>query len=132
MSTLEQVRAAVAAVPDPELPVLSIEDLGILRDVSLDGDRVVGGPQLDGAQNGYGAAYRLYRCAEGWVALAVPDQSAWDRLRDVVGADQLQSAPPPLRLQGSDPQPEELVLERERIAIRDLAELPHRERHTLS
>lgn len=39
--TLEQVRAAVAAVPDPELPVLTIEDLGILREVVLDGDRMV-------------------------------------------------------------------------------------------
>ncbi len=40
-ATLEQVRAAVAAVPDPELPALSIADLGILREVSLDGDRFV-------------------------------------------------------------------------------------------
>jgi ring-1,2-phenylacetyl-CoA epoxidase subunit PaaD len=39
--TLSEVRAAVAAVPDPELPVLTIDDLGILRDVLLDGDRVV-------------------------------------------------------------------------------------------
>ncbi|MHC2999545.1 1,2-phenylacetyl-CoA epoxidase subunit PaaD [Microbacterium sp. HJ5] len=29
-----------AAVPDPEVPVLTIEDLGVLRDVSVDGDRV--------------------------------------------------------------------------------------------
>ena len=29
-----------AAVPDPEVPVLTIEDLGVLRAVSLDGDRV--------------------------------------------------------------------------------------------
>jgi ring-1,2-phenylacetyl-CoA epoxidase subunit PaaD len=30
-----------AAVPDPEVPVLTIEDLGVLRDVSIDGARVV-------------------------------------------------------------------------------------------
>jgi len=30
-----------AAVPDPELPFLTVEDLGILRDVSIDGDVVV-------------------------------------------------------------------------------------------
>jgi ring-1,2-phenylacetyl-CoA epoxidase subunit PaaD len=30
------VRQVVAAVPDPELPVLTIDDLGILRDVSVD------------------------------------------------------------------------------------------------
>ena len=33
-------RAAVAAVVDPEIPVLTIDDLGILRDVRVDGDRV--------------------------------------------------------------------------------------------
>jgi ring-1,2-phenylacetyl-CoA epoxidase subunit PaaD len=35
------VHARVAAVLDPELPVLTIADLGILRDVVEDGDRVV-------------------------------------------------------------------------------------------
>lgn len=29
-----------ASVPDPEVPVLTIEDLGVLRAVALDGDRV--------------------------------------------------------------------------------------------
>jgi ring-1,2-phenylacetyl-CoA epoxidase subunit PaaD len=31
-------RAAVAAVPDPEIPVVTIEDLGILRDVTVADD----------------------------------------------------------------------------------------------
>jgi ring-1,2-phenylacetyl-CoA epoxidase subunit PaaD len=35
------VRAVVAAVVDPELPALTIEDLGILRDVTVAGDHVV-------------------------------------------------------------------------------------------
>ncbi|MDX6274903.1 MAG: ring,2-phenylacetyl-CoA epoxidase subunit PaaD [Frankiales bacterium] len=40
--TLEDVRAAVAAVLDPELPLVTIDELGILRDVSLvDGHAVV-------------------------------------------------------------------------------------------
>ena len=30
------LRAAIAAVPDPEVPVITIEDLGILRDVTVD------------------------------------------------------------------------------------------------
>lgn len=34
--TREQARAIVAGVPDPEIPVLTIEDLGILRDVAID------------------------------------------------------------------------------------------------
>jgi ring-1,2-phenylacetyl-CoA epoxidase subunit PaaD len=32
------VRDVVATVPDPEVPVLTIEDLGILRDVRVDDD----------------------------------------------------------------------------------------------
>jgi len=37
---LEQLRAAAAEVPDPEIPVLTIADLGILRDVrwAVDGE----------------------------------------------------------------------------------------------
>jgi ring-1,2-phenylacetyl-CoA epoxidase subunit PaaD len=34
------VREAVAGVLDPEVPVLTIEDLGVLRDVRVDGGRV--------------------------------------------------------------------------------------------
>lgn len=36
-----RIRAAVGAVPDPEVPVLSIEDLGVLRDVRADAGEVV-------------------------------------------------------------------------------------------
>ncbi|MSP00116.1 MAG: phenylacetate-CoA oxygenase subunit PaaJ [Acetobacteraceae bacterium] len=35
-SLLERARAAAASVTDPELPPLTIEDLGILRDVRMD------------------------------------------------------------------------------------------------
>jgi ring-1,2-phenylacetyl-CoA epoxidase subunit PaaD len=31
----------VAAVPDPEIPVVTLEDLGILRNVCLEGNRIV-------------------------------------------------------------------------------------------
>jgi ring-1,2-phenylacetyl-CoA epoxidase subunit PaaD len=40
-ATLPELRALAAAVLDPELPVLTIEDLGILRDVRIEGERVV-------------------------------------------------------------------------------------------
>jgi ring-1,2-phenylacetyl-CoA epoxidase subunit PaaD len=44
MVTMTSVRdrawEVAASVIDPEVPVLTIEDLGILRDVSADGDRV--------------------------------------------------------------------------------------------
>ena len=32
----EGLRAAIAAIPDPEVPVITIEDLGILREVLVD------------------------------------------------------------------------------------------------
>ncbi|MCI9857065.1 1,2-phenylacetyl-CoA epoxidase subunit PaaD [Microbacterium proteolyticum] len=40
MALLERAREVVAAVVDPEVPVLTIDDLGVLRDVRLDGDTV--------------------------------------------------------------------------------------------
>lgn len=39
-SLAAEVRAVVAAVPDPEVPVLTIDDLGILRDVRIDDGHV--------------------------------------------------------------------------------------------
>jgi ring-1,2-phenylacetyl-CoA epoxidase subunit PaaD len=36
----DRLREVVAAVPDPEIPVLTIDDLGILRDVSETGGRL--------------------------------------------------------------------------------------------
>ena len=39
--TAQDVRAVLAQVHDPEIPVITIEDLGILRDVTVDGSHVV-------------------------------------------------------------------------------------------
>lgn len=39
-TTVEQVRQVLSTVTDPEIPVITIEDLGILRDVQVDGDHV--------------------------------------------------------------------------------------------
>ena len=36
----ERAWEAAAAVKDPEVPVLTIEDLGVLREVAVDGDRI--------------------------------------------------------------------------------------------
>ena len=38
---LVRAREAAASAPDPELPMLTVGDLGILREVSVDGGRVV-------------------------------------------------------------------------------------------
>ncbi|HZT17190.1 MAG TPA: 1,2-phenylacetyl-CoA epoxidase subunit PaaD [Gaiellaceae bacterium] len=38
--TAEQVWDALAEIPDPEIPVISLVDLGVIRDVAVEGDRV--------------------------------------------------------------------------------------------
>jgi ring-1,2-phenylacetyl-CoA epoxidase subunit PaaD len=38
--TTEQVWDALAEIPDPEIPVISLVDLGVIRDVAVDGERV--------------------------------------------------------------------------------------------
>ena len=38
---LAAARAIASAVPDPELPMVTVADLGILRDVATEGDRLV-------------------------------------------------------------------------------------------
>jgi ring-1,2-phenylacetyl-CoA epoxidase subunit PaaD len=40
MVSAEQVWAALAEIPDPEIPVISLVDLGVVRDVLVDGDHV--------------------------------------------------------------------------------------------
>ena len=37
--SLARARQIAESVPDPELPMLTLADLGILRDVAADGDR---------------------------------------------------------------------------------------------
>lgn len=38
---VEKARTAAASVVDPEIPVLTIDDLGVLRDVEAEDDRIV-------------------------------------------------------------------------------------------
>ena len=38
--TAEQVWAAIEEIPDPEIPVVSLVDLGVIRDVTVDGEHV--------------------------------------------------------------------------------------------
>jgi ring-1,2-phenylacetyl-CoA epoxidase subunit PaaD len=40
-ATLDRARQVAASAPDPELPVLTVGDLGILREVTIDGTHVV-------------------------------------------------------------------------------------------
>ena len=41
MTTADTAWQILAGVPDPEIPVISVIDLGIIRRVEVDGDRVV-------------------------------------------------------------------------------------------
>lgn len=41
LPSLAQIRAWLAEVPDPEIPVISITDLGIVRDTRYDGEQLV-------------------------------------------------------------------------------------------
>jgi crotonobetainyl-CoA:carnitine CoA-transferase CaiB-like acyl-CoA transferase len=77
------------------------------------GGTVVEGPVVDHEQTGYGAAYRIYQGADGaWLALAVPDEPTWKRLRQVVGEEGLPTSPPPLRTLTDLRQPAEELLEK--------------------
>ena len=40
MVTSESVWEALAEIPDPEIPTVSLVDLGVVRDVAVDGERV--------------------------------------------------------------------------------------------
>ena len=40
MVTAEAVWEALAEIPDPEIPVISLVDLGVVKDVAVDGERV--------------------------------------------------------------------------------------------
>ena len=40
MVTADAVWAALEEIPDPEIPVISLVDLGVIRGVTVDGDRV--------------------------------------------------------------------------------------------
>ncbi len=39
--SVEEIRAWLAEVPDPEIPVLSVLDLGIVRDIKWEGDTLI-------------------------------------------------------------------------------------------
>jgi ring-1,2-phenylacetyl-CoA epoxidase subunit PaaD len=84
---LARARELAGSVPDPELPMLTLDDLGILRDVTAAGTRVVvsitptytGCPAL--AEMGADVARRLaaggFAGAEVRVVIAPPWSSDW-------------------------------------------------------
>jgi ring-1,2-phenylacetyl-CoA epoxidase subunit PaaD len=81
MVTAEQVWAALAEIPDPEIPAVSLVDLGVVRNVTVEGGKVrveftptfLGCPavevmraQMAGRINELGAEAEIEIGAEGW------------------------------------------------------------------
>ncbi len=72
---LDRVRAELERVVDPEIPVLTIADLGILRDVAVEADRVVvtitptysGCPAMDVIRADVAGALARAGCVDGEV-----------------------------------------------------------------
>jgi len=88
----------------------------------LAGGTALQGPVLDHRQTGYGAAYRIYQARDGhWLALAIPDSAAWDRLCQLLGREDLPPSPPALRTRRGEQQHAEQVLEQV-FSTKDAAE----------
>ena len=108
--TAEQVRDVLALVHDPEIPVITIEDLGILRDVAVEGEHVTvtitptysGCPAMDEIRDDI----RTALAGDGWddVEVRTVLSPAWttDWMSDA-GRDKLRAygiAPPERRASG--------------------------------
>ena len=104
MVTAERVWEALAGVPDPEIPVVSVVDLGVVREVEVAGDRVrveftptmLGCPALDAMREQMAAAIRALG-AEPEVAVVNEDPWTTDRITPA-GREKLRKAgfAPPL------------------------------------
>jgi ring-1,2-phenylacetyl-CoA epoxidase subunit PaaD len=110
--TAEQVWAALADVPDPEIPVISIVDLGVVRDVSVENDRVrveftptfLGCPALEAMRSQM--AERIEELgAEPEVEVVLDDSWSTDRITPQ-GRDKLRAAgfAPPAPREAQAPQ----------------------------
>ena len=87
MSTVVSARAVAAAVVDPEMPMLTLDDLGVLRDVRAAGDTVTvtitptysGCPALDAIRDDLRAALNQagYPRVEVRTVLSPPWSTDW-------------------------------------------------------
>jgi ring-1,2-phenylacetyl-CoA epoxidase subunit PaaD len=108
--TADAVWQALAEVPDPEIPTISLVDLGVVRDVSVEDDRVrveftptfLGCPALEVM---VGALEEAIRGVGGDPEVEVIQDDSWstDRITPE-GREKLREsgfAPPPLRSEGA-------------------------------
>ena len=110
MVTEAQVWDALAAIPDPEIPTISLVDLGVVRDVAVEDGRVhvvftptfLGCPALEVMK---GAMEEAIRVAGGEPDVQVVQDDSWstDRITPA-GREKLRQsgfAPPPPRAEGA-------------------------------
>jgi ring-1,2-phenylacetyl-CoA epoxidase subunit PaaD len=110
MVTSEQVWDALAEIPDPEIPVISLVELGVIRDVAVDGERVrveftptfLGCPALEVMRDAMAAKVRELG-GEPDVAVITDDSWSTDRITPA-GREKLRAsgfAPPAPRAAGA-------------------------------
>jgi ring-1,2-phenylacetyl-CoA epoxidase subunit PaaD len=98
MVTVDAVWAALDEVPDPEIPVVSLVDLGVVDDVRIDGDRVhvtltptfLGCPALDAMRRALEAKLRALG-AKPEVDVDLGDAWSTDRIT-AAGREKLRAA----------------------------------------
>jgi ring-1,2-phenylacetyl-CoA epoxidase subunit PaaD len=107
--TATEIWAALGEIPDPEIPVISLVDLGVIRDVSVDGDRVrieftptfLGCPALEAMRRAIETTVTSLGC-EPEVAVIQDDSWSTDRITPA-GREKLREAgfaPPAPRAAG--------------------------------
>jgi ring-1,2-phenylacetyl-CoA epoxidase subunit PaaD len=110
MVTAEEVWAALEEIPDPEIPVISLVDLGVIRDVSVADGRVrveltptfLGCPALDAMKRALAEKVTALG-AEPDVAVITDDSWSTDRITPA-GREKLRAAgfaPPAPRAAGA-------------------------------
>lgn len=110
MVTADQVWDALAEIPDPEIPVVSVVDLGVVRDVAVDGERVrveftptfLGCPALEAMRDAMAEKVRELG-AEPEVAVITDDSWSTDKITPA-GREKLRVsgfAPPAPRAAGT-------------------------------
>jgi len=98
MVTSEQIWDALGAIPDPEIPVISLVELGVIRQVEVDGSRVrveftptfLGCPALEAMRDAMDARIRELG-AEPEIRVVVDDSWSTDRIT-AAGREKLREA----------------------------------------
>jgi ring-1,2-phenylacetyl-CoA epoxidase subunit PaaD len=96
--TLQQIWAALDEIPDPEIPVVSLVDLGVVRDVAVEGERVrieftptfLGCPALEAMRSAMEAKVAALG-AEPQVEVIADDSWSTDRI-SAAGREKLRDA----------------------------------------